>query len=353
MDFELTDEHRMIADTVGRVLRDTPEADVWNALVEGGLTGMTFSEAQGGVALDLLTLTPAMIELGRGASNSALLAGAVLPGLLSARCELPDFDAARVIENNLRAAIALPENLSELDVKGGSLSGVVRQVLGGSDAQVLLLCREDADGAACAMVDLSGPCMTVTKHVLVDGQRVADITLDGAEVAWSQVEQDLPGWLSDVVAVLMCTVALGAAEAMRNLTRDYISTREQFGKPISSFQVLRHDMVDIWHDTEHFSSLAFAAASACDGTDVIARRRAVSILKRFCGTRMRAAAASSIQMHGGIGTTEEYQLNTFVKRILVADMLFGTADIHAARLGKLIAVAARKEAEIYGWEKTA
>lgn len=352
MDFELSDEQRMIADTVGGVLRDTSEADVWSALVEGGLTGMTFSEAVGGAGLDLLTLAPAMVELGRSTGHTPLLGGVVLPGLLSARCDLPDFDASKVIQNDLRVAVALPENLSELEPDGCVLSGTVRQVLGGLDAQVLLLCRDGSDGAACAVVDLSDPAATVAEQVLVDGQPAADVAFDGVNVAWSQAERDLPGWLSDVAAFLMCAVALGAAEAMQDLTLDYLSAREQFGKPIGSFQVLQHAMVDIWHDTEHFSSLVYAAASACDGTDVVARQRAVSALKRFCGTRMRALAASSIQMHGGIGTTEEYELNTHVKRILLADMLFGTADIHAARLGGLIAIAARNEAEIDGREKT-
>lgn len=352
MNFELSDEQRMIADTIGGVLRDTGETNLWGALAEAGLIGMTFSEAHGGAELDLLTLAPAMIELGRSARHTPLLSSAVLPGLLLSRCNLHDFNASSVVENELRVAVALPENMSALDGANGVLTGHVDQVLGASNAQVLLLCRETSDGAACAAVDLSGPGLTVTEQVLVDGQTTADITLDGVEVSWSQAERDLPGWMSDVAALLMCAMALGAAEAMRDLTHGYISTREQFGKPISSFQVLQHDMVDIWHDTEHFSSLVFAAASSCDGTDVIGRQRAVSALKRFCGTRMRTAAASSIQMHGGIGVTEEYELNTYVKRILLADMVFGTADEHAARLGSLVAAMARKEAEIYGWEQS-
>lgn len=352
MDFDLSDEQRMIADTVAGVLRETPETDLWTALVDGGLTGMTFSEAHGGAELDLLTLTPALVELGRSQRQTSLIGGAILPGLLSARCDLPDVDASRLATNDLRAAVALPENLSRLDVESGTLTGTVHQVLGGNQAQFLLLCREEAQGgAACAVVDLSRSDVTVAELMLVDGQRAADIALDGVEVAWSQADQDLPGWLTEAAAVLHCAVALGAAEAMRDLTRDYISTREQFGKPISSFQVLQHGMVDIWHDAEHFSSLIHAAANACDRSDVIARQRAVSAMKRFCGTRMRAAAASSIQMHGGIGVTEEYALNTYVKRILMADMLFGTADVHAARLGQLIAATARQEEDIYGWGK--
>lgn len=352
MDFDLSDEQRMIADTVGGVLRSASETDYWNALVEGGLAGMTFPEAKGGAELDLLTLVPAMVELGRSENQTSLLGGAVLPGLLSARVDVPDFDPSNAIDGQLRVAVALPENLGGLKADGGKLNGTVQHILGGNDAQVLLLCREEVDGAACAAIDLSNPGVTKTEYKLVDGQRVADFTLDAVDVAWSQSEADLPDWLTDVAATLLCAIALGAAEAMRDLTKDYIQTREQFGKPIGTFQVLQHNMVDIWHDTEHFASLAYTAAHACDGTDVTARQRAVSALKRFCGTRMRAAAAASIQMHGGIGVTEEYALNTYVKRILLADMLFGTADIHAARLGQIIAAKARQEQEAYSWGKS-
>lgn len=350
MDFDLSDEQRMIADTVASVLSDAGAEDVWGAIVDSGLTGMTFREDQGGAALSVLSIAPAMVELGRSQKHPPMLGGAILPGLLSARCALPGLDAEKVIEDDIRVAVALPENLTDVRTHGGALTGTARQLLGASDAQMVILCRQEAEGAACAVVDLAAPGVTRSDQILVDGQCVADVTFDGASVSWSQADKDLPVWLTDIAAMMMCAVALGAAQSLRDLTRDYISTREQFGKPIGRFQVLQHDMVDIWHDTEHFESLVFAAASACDGTDVAARQRAVSALKRFCGTRMRAAAACSIQMHGGIGTTEEYELNSYVKRILVADMLFGTADVHAARLGRLIAETARAEAKTYGWE---
>lgn len=344
MDFDLSDEQRMIADTVGGILRSGERADLWKAFVEGGLSGMTFSEAQGGAGLGLLALIPAMVELGRSERQTSLVGGAVLPGLLSTQVDVPEYEPTKVAWGETRAAIALPENLCGLQADGSKLSGTIRQVLGGGDAQLLLLCQRDD---TCAAIDLTNAGITVSKYRLVDGHSVADIKLIDVNVAWSQTKADLSTWLTDAAATLLCAVALGAANAMRDLTRDYILTREQFGKPISTFQVLQHDMVDIWHDTEHFASLVYAAAHSCDRMDVPARQRAVSSLKRFCGTRMRAAAASSIQMHGGIGVTEDYALNIYIKRIILADMLFGTADIHAARLGQLIATTARQEQNAY------
>ena len=352
MNFEYSDEQRMIADTVCGLLSDTNEENVWQALADAGIAGITFTEDHGGAGLDLLTLIPAMVELGRNTKHTPLLAGAILPGLLSARCDIVDFDPSRLIETGQRVAVALPENLDGVQIDNGVISGRIENVLGGAEAEILLICRESAEGVACTALDLTNATVTVTKQLLVDGQTAADIALDKIEVAWSQAERDLPGWLSDVAALLLCAMALGSAEAMKELTLDYIKTRKQFGKPIGNLQVLQHQMVDIFHDTEHFSSLVYAAASACDGADITKRQKAVSAMKRFCGKRMRTAAASSIQMHGGIGVTEEYELNTYTKRILLADMLYGTSDEHAARLGALLAEEARKEAETYGWEQT-
>lgn len=353
MDFDLTDEQRMIADTVADVMRDAEGAAVWQSLVESGLLGMTYAEEVGGAGLGMLTLAPALAAAGRGADSPPVVGGAILPGLLASRCELPGFDAAAALENATPVAVALPENAARLRVENGVLNGSVQTILGGAEAQVLLLCLDAASGSACGAVDLTAEGITVTPLPLLDGQVAADITFDKVAVSLSQAGDDLTGWMGDAAAVCLCATALGAAQAMRELTREYLSTRKQFGRPIGSFQVLQHQMVDVFHETEHFESLVLAAASACDGDDAPARQKLVSALKRFCGTRMRDAAAACIQMHGGIGTTEEYELDRLVKRILMADMLFGTSDTHAERLGRQVADAARKDAATFAMEVSA
>ena len=131
--------------------------------------------------------------------------------------------------------------------------------------------------------------------------------------------------------------ALGALFAIREMTQSYLGDRKQFGRPLGSFQSLQHAMVDIHHDTEHFLSLTQLAALACDADDHAMRVRAAASVKTFLGGRMRKAAATAIQLHGGIGVTEEYALGRLVKRVLLADMLNGSADAHAARLARLIA----------------
>ena len=343
MDFDLTDEQRMIADTVTDVMRDADDGGAWQSLVSSGLLGMTYAEDVGGAGLGVLTLTPALTAMGHGKDSPPVIGAAVLPGFLSGRCEMADFDVDGAVEGTNPVAAALPENTGALSAENGTLNGTADMVLGGAAAKTLLFCLEGANGPSCGAVDLTADGVTVTPLPLLDGQIAADITFDNVPVSLSQAGADLPNWMSDVAAVCLCATALGAAQAMRELTRDYLTTRKQFGRPIGSFQVLQHAMVDVFHETEHFESLVLAAASACDGDDAKHRQRMVSALKRFCGTRMRAAAASCIQMHGGIGTTEEYALDRLTKRILIADMLFGTADTHAARLGKLVAEAARNE----------
>lgn len=348
MNFDLTDEQRMIADTVADVVRDTTGTKAWDAFADTGLTGMTFSEAVDGAGLGLLTIAPALMEIGKSADASPIIGAAILPGLLTARGRFPDLDTSSIMANETRAAVVLPDNAATLHAENGLLNGSVQNVLGGADADILLLCLEGKDETLCGVVDLRADGVKVSKLDLLDGQSAADINFDTVAVTLTPADPKLANWMQDVAALCLCAKALGAAQAMRDLTRDYIKTREQFGKPIGRFQVLQHQMVDIFHDTEHFESLVLAAASACDEGDVTARQKAVSALKRFCGTRMRAAAASGVQMHGGIGMTEEYELGGFVKRILIADMLFGTSDDHARRLGSLVAQAAKREATNFG-----
>lgn len=350
MDFDLTNEQRMIADTVADVMRAAEGPAVWQSLVESGLLGMTYPEDNGGAGLGVLTLAPALAAMGRGKDSPPVVGGAVLPGLLTTRCDFPAFDVSEALEKAVPVAVALPENATGLRTANGVLNGTVQTVLGGADAQVLLLCLEGANGAVCGSVNLAQAGIAVTPLPMLDGQVAADMTFDNVAVSLLQADADLTGWMSDVAAVCLCATALGAAQAMRELTRDYLSTRKQFGRPIGSFQVLQHKMVDVFHETEHFESLVLAAASACDGTDVPARQKVVSALKRYCGMRMRDAASACIQMHGGIGTTEEYELGVLVKRILMAGMMFGTADTHTQRLGRLVAEIARQDAVAIGME---
>lgn len=338
MDFTPDDEQRLIAESHARVFAaaspgETPGA-VWATLHDLGLTRASWPEAQGGIGATMGDMVHVLIEAGRAATPEPLIGAALLPGLALSRAgdKAPDLP-----EGDLCLAVAW----SGLRLEGERLDGTLPVVPGADMAGAVLVCLDDD---RLAVANLDAPGVSRDSYTLVDGRGAADLRLDAVmPLAVGAPVPGLGAWLSDVVATAYAADALGAMLAARDMTLDYLKTRRQFGRPLGSFQALQHAMVDIHHDTEHFLSLAHLAARTCDGDDAALRMQAVSSAKLYLGGRMRRAAASAIQMQGGIGMTEEYALGRLVKRVLLADMLAGSADQHGARLARMIAEDTRKK----------
>ncbi len=324
MDFSTTDEQRMIADSYARVFAD---GDGWAELSELGLLAATYPEDRGGIGAGLGDMAHALVEAGRAAALAPLIGAAILPGLALSRAGT----AAPAVEGN---GLCLSVETDEVVLAGERLSGVLRVVAGGDMAEAVLLCLP---GDRLAAMAFDAPGVTRQTYALLDGRGAADVHLDGVKVTLGEAVPGLRDWLCDAAATAYALDALGAMLALRDMTQAYLKQRKQFGRPLASFQALQHAMVDIYHDTEQFLSLAHLAARMCDGDDAPARMRTVSAVKRFLGGRMRKASASAIQLHGGIGVTQEYALGRYVKRVLLADMLNGSADHHGARLARIIA----------------
>ena len=149
--------------------------------------------------------------------------------------------------------------------------------------------------------------------------------------------------VNDLAAAAICAEALGALEKVIKLTKEYLETRKQFGKAIGEFQVLQHHFADFLVDYEHIKSLVFEAGTMADSPDIVARQQAVSAAKVVMSQDGRRICQQAMQMHGGIGVTQEYQLGNFVKRVAVADFAFGDADHHIARYGQHMASIAAAE----------
>lgn len=361
MNFDPSDEQRMIGDSFARILADRgyPEAqgnilsenliggapELWQQLEELGLLGASWPEARGGSGFKVADIVFALIETGRHAAVEPIAGCAVLPGLVAGRTHsLP-----QAFQPDRDSAVAVADDIvvTEQAKDGSRLTGSFPVIVGGDSAQSFLVVLPlPHGGARSVLVAAASKGLTVERYRLVNGMGTADLHFDDV---WVDAEQtadtdiDLTGWVSDVSAVLWAADALGAAFAIRDLTIDYLRTRHQFGRPLGTFQALQHKMVDIYHEIEHFQSLVHLAALRCDESDSPARQKAVSALKCYIGQRIRQVAATAIQLHGGIGVTEEYLVGRLVKRILVADMLSGTADDHAQRLARLIAQEARVE----------
>jgi alkylation response protein AidB-like acyl-CoA dehydrogenase len=348
MDFAPNDEQRLIAEGFAKIFVDqgypaqNESGDAWLALEELGLLSAAYPEARDGIGAGIGDLVHTLVEVGRAAAPEPVIGAAILPGLALSRAGV---DAPDTPEGQL----CLATDVSDLTVTDCDLQGVLRVVPGADVADAVIVALAD-DRLAVVPMDM----VQRESYRLVDGRGAADLHLKSVPLAAGAPVLGISDWLKDAAATAFAADALGAMLALREMTQGYLKERSQFGRPLASFQSLQHAMVDIYHDTEHFFSLVHLAARTCDGGEEAMRVRTVSAVKRYLGGRMRRAAASAIQLHGGIGVTEEYMLGRFVKRLMVADMLNGSADAHGARLARLIAKETRlAKAPILEEEKVA
>ncbi|KPQ07102.1 MAG: putative acyl-CoA dehydrogenase [Rhodobacteraceae bacterium HLUCCA12] len=355
LDFTPTDEQRMIADTMAQVLADhglpapvSPDrATLWQAVAGLGMAGLPFAEAQGGAGLGVADMVCALIEGGRFGADLPMLSSALLPALCLRHAgadALPGDTVAALVAGRVTLGAAIDDApLAPLCVRaaagGVRLTGRKVACLGADMAAAHLVVGD----AAVFLVPADVPGLTSAPCTLVDGRAAGELQFDDVVLPdRARIgDADLAALLRDAGSLALAADALGAMERINAMTLEHLKTRRQFGRPIGNFQVLQHRMVDMVHETEHLKSLVQLAAAECDtgrGDDGAKRRaRAVSRLRRHIATRIRPAAASAIQLHGGIGMTEDYVLGALVKRVLVANMLFGTADDHAARLRRFLA----------------
>jgi alkylation response protein AidB-like acyl-CoA dehydrogenase len=172
---------------------------------------------------------------------------------------------------------------------------------------------------------------------MLDGQRAADVRLDGVRVGPdAAIGQPGAGWAVleaalDYGAGLLCAEAVGAMDALFAATLDYLKTRQQFGVPIGKFQALQHRMADMYIHLEQARSMALLAAVRLRGDDAAERRQAVSAAKYRVGQAARFVGQQAVQLHGGMGVTDELPAAHYFKRLTTIELSLGDADHHLAR----------------------
>lgn len=378
MDFGYSDEQRMLSDSLDKLFaahggagEGSAAADaLWRVCAEAGLVGLTIPEEHGGLAGSAVDVMVASIEIGRHKANLPFLPTAVAGAAALRLAGTPEQQEAylgQVAEGALKVACAFAEpgaryDLADVDTRavpdGGGyvLTGQKCVVFGGDDAGLLVISARAPDAErygearlSVFLVDAAADGITRTGYGLIDGRGAADIGLDGVLVPASALlgkageGHDLIDATTDLAAAAICAEALGALEKVMELTKEYLETRKQFGKPIGAFQALQHTYADMVVDYEHIKSLVYEAGAMADSSDIDARQQAVSAAKVVVAEDGRRICQQAIQMHGGIGVTQEYQLGDFAKRVAVADFAFGDADHHLARYGRLMAARAAAE----------
>lgn len=366
MDFNHTEERAMLRDTLQRFLNDTYDhekrraviasdqaydTEAFGALAELGILGALFTEEQGGFGGQGFDLAVVFEELGRGGVIEPLLP-AVLTGGILADAGQSDL-VEEVIAGAAIVALAQGEAASRYDLahvettaaaEGDSvvLNGTKTHVLFGAEAQHLVVsARESGDitdeaGISLFLVPAEAAGVVVTGHPNLDGTSGATVTLNnvkldasarlgGAGEGYALLEAAVARGLTALTAE-----ALGAMEAARDLTIEYLKERKQFGIPIGKFQALQHRMADMLIEIEQVRSAVVLAAGNLEG-DRAARESFVSAAKNLVGRVAALVAEECIQLHGGIGMTEEYALSHFARRLTMVDHQFGDVDHHLMR----------------------
>jgi alkylation response protein AidB-like acyl-CoA dehydrogenase len=357
MNFDFNEDQRALVDTVQRfvsreynfekrrAIRDSNAGwsrEVWQALADLGVLALNIDEDYGGLGYGPQETGLVMHAFGAGLLLEPYLATAVIAPALIRRTASADF------QEQWLPAIASGESvivLAHADARGtpvtelgGNLTGRKAVVAHGGCADLLLVSAHLPDGdTALYAVTPGADGVTLSDYPTLDGQRAADLILADAPAtrvdagaALDHIEAAL-----DIGLAALCAEAVGIMEATVAATTEYLKTRQQFGQPIGRFQALQHRMADMLLHQEQARSMSYLAALHCTNKDSTARQRTLSAAKVTVGQACRFIAQNAVQLHGGMGMTDELMLSHWFKRLTAIEMSFGDTDSHLARFARL------------------
>ena len=368
MNFELSEEQKMIQQSVERFVQENYDLtnrvkissedpgysqEYWTAMAELGWLGLAFSEEEGGFGGNQIDTLVLMEQFGKGLVLEPFLANIVLGGGAIKRGGSPAIKESilpNLIEGNLQVTLAYAEEQSRFDIEDvataaredGSnfiINGKKSMVLNAESADKIVVVTRtsgsqvDEDGISLFLVDATSKGIERENFPTVDGLRASEITFTDVEVSSDNLigEKDkgfsiLQAVVNDAILALSAE-AVGAMEVLYKDTVEYTQQREQFDHPLSDFQVLQHRMVDMFMEYEQCKSLLLRATMETVQDPILAQRT-VHALKHLIGKSGIFVGESAVQLHGGMGVTEELRIGHFFKRLLVIDSQFGNSDFH-------------------------
>jgi alkylation response protein AidB-like acyl-CoA dehydrogenase len=368
MDFNITQEQQQFSDALRRwVAKDYGFEErakivkseqgisdqAWATLAELGMTALPVPEEQGGFNGSAIDMMVVMQELGRGLVIEPYFATVLAVEFLK-RSGGHEALLEQVAGGELKLACALGErqarhelfNLTTSakgDGQGYTLNGKKTVVVHGAQADSLIVsarssgAQRDTDGISLFVVPADTPGVSRRDYRTIDCQRAADIDFVDVKLPASALLGELgKGWevldaVSDYGVTLLCAEAVGAMDALSAATLEYLKTRQQFGVPIGKFQALQHRMAEMYMHLEQARSMATLAAVKVASSDVGERRRTVSAAKVKIGQAMKFVGQQAIQMHGGMGVTNELPAAHHFKRLTIIETLLGDTDHHLTR----------------------
>jgi alkylation response protein AidB-like acyl-CoA dehydrogenase len=376
LNFEFSDEQRQLHEAVERYLGEQYgfdrfqsikrsaagwDREIWRGLADLGVLAITVPAAQGGLGFGPLETLAMMGDCGRSlllepVLSSAVIATAVLRAfaeeapageLLGALASGEKIAALAHFESNSRFESRWVTTRAQRAGAGYRLDGHKGVVLHAGAADILLVTARtagaagDAEGVSVFLVPRAAPGLVLDEYPIVDGQRAADVYLHGVEVppasrlgpegaALAAVEAAL-----DIGLAALCADAVGVMQALVDATVEYVRMRQQFGQPIGRFQALQHRIAEMLIHLEQARSMSYLAALRCTAEDVGERRRALSAAKAVVGQSSRFVGQQSVQLHGGMGMTDELKVSHWFKRLTAAQLMFGDSDSHLQRYAAL------------------
>ena len=378
MDFTLTDEQRLLKDSVDRLMVERYSFDqrknyikepggwsaaLWSQYTELGLLGLPFAEQYGGFGGGAVEIMLVMEAFGRGLILEPFVASVVLGGT-ALRLGGSEQQKSRVLpsiaDGSMKLAFAHGERQARYDItdvmttarKDGSgwvLDGAKSVVTHGDCADALVVSartsgeRDDANGITLFLVDAGASGVARRGYAVRDGQRAAEVSLSGVHVDGDAVLGEVGNGLPLIERVIEAGIAataaecVGCMEAMHSMTLEYSRAREQFGRTIGSNQVVQHRLADMLMSLEQGRSMAMLAAMMVDEPDAAERAHNIAMAKVGVGQAGRFVSQNAVQLHGGIGMTEELAVGHYFRRCMVIERLFGDTAHYLAKLAAEVA----------------
>jgi len=368
MDFEFTQEQQQFSDALRRWMEKDytfdqrkkiihsetgVSTDAWNTLAELGMTALPVPEEQGGFNGSAVDMLVVMKEIGRGLVVEPYLATALGAQFLKLAGKQESL-LERVGAGEAKLAAALGEKQARFDLfdiqtsatangDGYVINGAKVVVVHGGQADYLIVSarssgqQRDTNGISLFLVPADTAGVNRRDYRTIDGQRAADIRFENVRLPASALLGGAgAGWeildaASDYGVTLLCAEAIGAMEALNAATLEYLKTRQQFGVPIGKFQALQHRMAEMFMQYQQASSMATLAAVKVGSSDPVERRRTVSAAKARVGQAAKFVGQQAVQLHGGMGVTDELPAAHHFKRLTMIEQTLGDTDYHLAR----------------------
>jgi alkylation response protein AidB-like acyl-CoA dehydrogenase len=383
MDFNLNGDQELLADAVGRWLaadydfearrRIATSAEgfsvqAWQQLADLGLLGLNVPVEYGGLGAGAAETLIVMQAFGRALLVDPYVPTAVLAveALVHGGTDRQKSDLLpQIVAGERRFALAMSEpdarysidapatTATPMAAGGFRLTGRKSVVIGGGAAHELLTVARTGDGVESAGTAMGAPPLglfrvdarsrgvTLRSFPTIDGHRAAEVTFEDVELpADAQLGApegglELIARVTDRALATLCAEAVGAMERLTELTADHLRNRRQFGQPIGSFQALQHRLADMLIAVEQARSMALMAAAQVEAADSTVRRRALAAAKALIGQRGRFIGEQAVQLHGGMGMTDELAVSHYFKRLVCIDMYLGDSEHHIRRFGEL------------------